>query len=345
VKLGSRDKTGKLVHLSPPDFLDYQNRTHSFVSVAQVQAGNSANLRIPGEDAVRLKAAAVGARFFDLMGAPMELGRGFIAGEDQKGARPVVVISDALWRNRFAGEKAILGRVVSLNGIDHTIVGVAAATVAYPEQPDLWTPFVFEPWMTDPSNRGAHFISAVARLRPSVTVDDAKRDMATVGEQLRQEYPRTNAVFGGAAQSLQESLVGNVTRLLYTMLGAVGFVLLIACANVANLLLVRASSRETEIAVRTALGAGRGRIIRQLVTEILLISIAGAAIGGALAAWSVDAIVAFGPRGLPRIEDIAIDARVLAFTALVALVTGLVFGLFPALQSTRHELGQVLNRC
>jgi predicted permease len=343
VKLGSRDKTGKLVHLSPPDLLDYQHRTHSFVSVAQVQAGNSANLRIPGEDAVRLKAAAVGAKFFDLMGAPMELGRGFIAGEDEKGARPVAVISDALWRNQFAADRAILGRVVSLNGVDHTIVGVAEASVAYPEQPDLWTPFVLEPWMTDPSNRGAHFISAVGRLRPGVTVDDAKRDMATVGEQLRQEYPRSNAVFGGAAQSLQESIVGNVTRLLYTMLGAVGFVLLIACANVANLLLVRASSRESEIAVRTALGAGRGRIMRQLVTESLLISIAGAAIGGALAAWSVDAIIAFGPRGLPRIENISIDARVLAFTALVALVTGLAFGLVPALQSTRHELGQVLR--
>jgi predicted permease len=343
VKLGSRDKTGRLVTLSVPDFIDYQNRTHSFVAMTQVHAGNSENLRIPGEDAVRLSAAAVGARFFELLGAPMELGRGFNAGEDQSGARPVVVLSDKLWRRQFAADPNILGRVVSLSGVDHTIVGVAKASVTYPETPDLWTPFVFEPWMSDPSNRGAHFISAVARLRPGVTVDAAAREMTTIGEQLRREYPRSNASFGGTAKGLQESMVGDVSRLLYTMLGAVGFVLLIACANVANLLLVRASSRETEMAVRTALGAGRGRIVRQLITESLLISAAGGMVGGALAAWAVDAIVAFGPRGLPRIDNVTVDARVLVFTVLVALATGLVFGLVPAIHSAKHELGQILK--
>ena len=167
--------------------------------------------------------------------------------------------------------------------------------------------------------------------------------MASVGARLQKEYPRSNAIFSGGAQDLEESIVGDVSKLLYTMLGAVGFVLLIACANVANLLLVRASSRETEIAVRTALGAGRGRIVRQLITESLLISAAGACIGGALAAWSVDAIVAISPSGLPRLQDIAVDGRVLVFTVAVALITGLAFGLVPAFHAAKTELGQMLK--
>src|SRR5215831_13553416 len=313
VKLGSRSKTGTLVHLSVPDFIDYRDQTHSFVAVAQVQDGNSANLRVADGDAVRLSSAAVGARFFELLGTPMELGHGFARGDDEKGARPVVVIAHKLWRQQFASDPQIVGRVVSLNGVDRTIVGVASPSVTYMGAPDLWTPFVFESWMTDPDNRGAHFISAIARLRPGVTIEQADRDMRTVGERLRSEYPKSNSEFGGIAQGLRKSIVGDVGALLYTLLGAVGFVLLIACANIANLLLVRASGRETEIAVRTALGAGRGRIVRQLITESLLIAAAGAAVGGAMAAWAVDAIVAFGPRGLPRIDDIGIDPRVLGF--------------------------------
>lgn len=343
VKLGSTSRTSSLVHMSVPDFVDYRSQTHSFLGVAQIQDGNSANLRVAGSDAVRLRSSSVGARFFELLGAPMQLGRGFTSGEDEKGARPVVVLSDRLWRQQFGANEHIVGTAISLNGIDYTVVGVAQPSMTYPDRPDLWIPFVFESWMTEPDNRGAHFISAIARLRPQLTVDDAKRDMASVGARLQKEYPRSNAPFGGGAEDLQKSIVGDVTGLLYTMLGAVGFVLLIACANVANLLLVRASSRETEIAVRTALGAGRSRIVRQLVTESLLISAAGACIGGALAAWAVDAIVAIGPQGLPRLQDISIDGRVLGFTVAVALVTGLAFGLVPAFHAAKSELGQMLK--
>jgi putative ABC transport system permease protein len=167
--------------------------------------------------------------------------------------------------------------------------------------------------------------------------------MAAVGARLQTEYPKSNATFGGTAENLQRSLVGDVRATLLTMFGAVTFVLLIACANVANLLLVRAAGRETEIAVRTALGAGRGRIIRQLVTESVLLSVAGATIGGALAAWIVDAIVSFGPQGLPRLDNIAIDGRVLAFSVTTAIVTGLLFGLVPAFHAARAEIGQMLK--
>jgi len=343
VRIASSGKDGKIASLSVPDFIDYRDQTHSFVGVAQIQDRNSANLTTAGAEPKRLSSASVGARFFELLGVHMELGRGFIAGEDANGAQRVVVLSDKLWRNDFAADPRVVGRAITINGNEHTVVGIAPRSLTYPEQPDLWVPFVFESWMSDPENRGAHFITAIARLRPGVTVDAAKRDMAAVGERLRVEYPRSNAPFGGTAIGLQESLVGDVQKLLFTMFGAVAFVLLIGCANVANLLLVRAASRETEIAVRTALGAGRRRIIRQLVTESLMLSALGAAIGGALAGWAVDAIVAFGPRGLPRLDEIAIDARVLAFSVVVAIVTGVAFGLVPALHSAKSELGQMLK--
>jgi predicted permease len=343
VRVGSLHTDGKLGYLSVPDFIDYRARTHSFAGMAQIQDRNSANLSIDGSDPVRLNSASVGARFFDLLGVRMELGRGFITGEDSAKANAVVVLSDNLWRTAFASDPNILGRSISLNGQDHRVIGVAPPTLTYPSKPDLWVPFVFENWMTDPSNRGAHFMSAIARLRPGVTLDAAKRELGTVGARLRAEYPETNAKFSGTADDLRTTIVGDSQRSLLVMFGAVAFVLLIACANVANLLLVRASGRETEIAVRTALGAGRGRIMRQLVTESVMLSVAGALIGSALAAWTVDAIVAAGPTGLPRLDDIAMDGRVLIFSGVLALVTGIAFGLVPAFHVSKAELGPMLK--
>jgi predicted permease len=343
MKIGSLGKDGKLTHMSVPDFVDYREQTHSFVGMAQIQDRSSANLIIAGSDPKRLNSASVGASFFDLLGVPMSLGRGFIAGEDRTDAPRVVVLSDKLWRSHFGADPRVIGRPISLNGKDYSVVGVAPPSLTYPSTPDLWMPFVFEPWMTDPDNRGAHFMMAIARLRPGVSEQAAKRDMAAVGARLQAEYPKSNATFGGTAENLQQSLVGDVRGILLTMFGAVTFVLLIACANVANLLLVRAAGRETEIAVRTALGAGRGRIVRQLVTESVLLSLAGATVGGALAAWIVDAIVAFGPRGLPHVENIVIDGRVLAFSVTIAVMTGLLFGLVPAYHSARAEIGQMLK--
>jgi predicted permease len=346
VKVGStnkNNKTDKLGAMSVPDFIDYRDQTHSFVGMAPVWDRNSANLSVSGTEPVRLNSAAVGAKFFDLLGVRMQLGRGFIAGDDASGARRVVVLSDRVWRSTFAADPGVIGRTISLNERDYTVVGVAPASLTFPSKPDIWQPFVFESWMTDPGNRGAHFMSAIARLRPGVTVDAANRELASLGTRLAREYPRTNANFSAATVQLQTAIVGNVRPLLLTMFGAVAFVLLIACANVANLLLVRAASRETEMAVRTALGAGRGRIMQQLVTESVLLALIGAAIGAALASWAVDAVVAFGPRGLPRIDDIAVDQRVLAFSALLAIVTGVAFGLVPAIHAARAELGQMLK--
>ncbi len=343
VVVGSTNLEHKLQSMSAPDFIDYRGRTHSFLGMAAVQAGNSANLSVSGATPVRLNSAAVGARFFELLGVPMRLGRGFLVNEDATGAERVTVISEKLWRNTFAAEPAVLGRVISLNGEDYKVIGVAPSSLTYPREPDLWTPFKLEPWMTDPENRGAHFLGAIGRIKPGISFDVAKRDMMTIGEQLRAEYPRSNTNFGGSIEEIQTVLVGDVRNVLFTLLGATGFVLLIACANVANLLLVRASGRETEMAVRTALGAGRGRIIRQLITESVMLSAIGAVLGAALASWAVDAIVAFGPRGLPRLHDIAVDGRVLLFAAGLAVLTGVIFGLVPAIHAARAELGQMLK--
>ena len=341
--IGSLSKEGKLVQLSAPDFVDYRSQTHSFVGMAAMEEEQSANLLLPDGEAERLTSARVGANFFDILGTSMELGRGFMKGEDSASARLVVVLSDKLWRERFSADRGVVGRAISINGKDYTVVGVSSPSLTYPSRPDLWTPLELEPWMVDPVNRGAHFLTAVGRRRAEVSAETARQDMATVGARLRTEYPKSNATFGGTAEELRSHLVGDVKPALFTMFGAVAFVLLIACANVANLMLVRGAGRETEMAVRTALGARRGRIVRQLVTESLLLSAAGAAIGGAIASWIVDAVVAFGPAGLPRLDDISMDARVLVFTAGVAIVTGILFGLVPALQAARTDLGEVLK--
>ena len=343
MKIGSMSKEGKLVHMSVPDFIDYRDQTKSFAGMAQIQDRNSANLSIAGAEPQRLNSASVGAKFFDLLGVPMQLGRGFRPEEDAKGAARVVVLSDKLWRSTFAADANVIGRPISVNGDDFTVIGVAPPSLTFPSKPDLWLPFVFEPWMSDPENRGAHFMSAIGRIRPGLRPDAATREMKSMGARLQAEYPKSNSNFGGTSEPLQTSLTGDVRNALLTMFGAVVFVLLIACANVANLLLVRASGREGEMAVRTALGAGRGRIVRQLITESIMLSVFAAMIGGALAGWAVDAIVAFGPRGLPRLDDIAVDARVLVFSAALAIVTGLVFGLVPALHSAKTELGQMLK--
>jgi predicted permease len=343
VRIGMLGRDTKMGAFSAPDFVDFRNQNHSLVSVAAFQQGVSANLSVEGSEPRRLNGASVGASFFNVLGVPMNLGRGFVDGEDQAGAEHVVVLSDKLWRSVFNADAGIVGRAISINGEMFKVIGVAPRSLNYPDTPDLWMPLVFEPWMLDPENRGAHFFSAIARMRPGMTLDAARRDLQTIGNRLQAEYPQSNTNLTGTAELLQTTITGDVKNALYTMFGAVGFVLLIACANVANLLLVRASGRETEIAVRTALGADRRRIIQQLITESVMLSVAGAFIGGLIASWSVDAIVAAGPRGLPRIENITIDARVLAFSAALAILTGLLFGLSPAIHAASADLGQMLK--
>ncbi len=328
--------------ISGPDLLDYQKRNRSFTGISAFNTGN-ANLTIAASRPLRLSTTEAQANFFDVLGLPMERGRAFIKGEDVKGSAHVVILSDKLWRSQFSADPAIVGKSITLDGSSYSVVGIAPPELAFPQASDIWLPMVLEDWMVDPANRGAHWLDAIARLRPGVGVDAAATDMKGIGAALQAEYPESNATIRPVVEPLIDTMVGNARTMLYTMLGAVGFVLLIACANIANLLLIRASTRETEMAVRTALGAGRGRIMSQLITESVLLSVVGALIGGTVAAWLIDVVKAFSPRGLPRIGEIAIDGRVLAFTAGLAMLTGFLFGLVPALYTARPELSQMLR--
>ena len=330
------------VSMSRMDFLDYEAQSTSFEGMAAINT-TTLNLSGEGADPLRLDAARVTVNFFDVLGVPLQRGRGFAKGEDAPGTGRVVVLSDAIWRSRFGADPGLVGREITLNGARHTVVGIAPPDLTYPGRREAWVPLAPEPWELDPENRGAHYLSGVGRLKPGVAPEAARRELATIAERLEAQYPESNTNFGGTAIPLQEWIVGDVRPALYAMLGAVGFVLLIACSNVANLLLVRASSRETELAVRTALGAKRGRLVRQLVTESVMLSVAGAVLGSAIALWVVDAVVALGPEGLPRLAEVRVDARVLGATALLALLTGVGFGLIPALHAARSETGQMLR--
>ena len=339
---GGADADPAISSMSLLDFQDYRAGSTSFSHLAAIDIGTR-NLSGDGAQPLRLRAARVSASFFDIFARPMQQGRGFVASEELDGPGRVVVLSDGLWRSHFGGDPRMVGRAITLDGDPYTVVGIAARGFDYPGERDIWTPLAPQAWEEDPGNRGAHYLQGVGRLKAGASAVAAKRELETIAKRLAQQYPESNTNFGASAEPLHDEMVGDARPALYAMLGAVGFVLLIACANVANLLLVRAASRETELAIRTALGAARWRLVRQLVTESLLLSLAGAVVGSAIALWVVDAVVAFGPERLPRLNEVAVDARVLGFTALLAVVTGLAFGLVPAWHAARSETGQMLR--
>ncbi|MFL5454753.1 MAG: ABC transporter permease, partial [Myxococcales bacterium] len=328
---------------SQPDFLDYRAQTRT-VSPMAAYAMASAALTGGGSEPLRIQLARVSAVWFDLLGVRPGLGRSFQEGEDKAGSPPVLVLSQSLWRSRFGGDPGILGKTVSVDGKIATVVGVAAPGWRYPEDADAWMPLVFEGWEAQPDNRGGHWLRLVGRLAQGVTVEQAGHELAKIAAGLSVQYPKTNSKYSAGVTPLIEALVGPVRAPLLALLGAVVFVLLIACANIANLMLVRAGAREGEIAVRMALGAGSWRLARQLVIESVLLSLIAAVLGAALATWAVDAVVAFGPRGIPRLDGVAVDGRALLFGIAVASVTGLLFGLLPALHAARPDVAQVLRR-
>jgi len=340
--IASTDRDGRTNPMSTLDFIDYRDQSKSFEGMAALDV-TTMNVTGAGTEPARLRAATVGARFFDLLGVQMQRGRGFLSGEDSTSAQKVVVLTDHLWRNQYGADPRIVGQTIRLDGDAYMVVGVAPASLAFPANVDLYVPFVFQSWQTDPGNRGAHSHFAIARMKDGITVDAGSRELATIAGRLAKQYPESNTGFGGKAVPLQEQIIGKADKPLYAMFGAVVLVLLIACANVANLLLVRASTRESEMAVRTALGAAKSRIMRQLVTESLLLSAGGAVLGLALAAWAVAAVVAFGPEGLPRLGEVAIDGRVLAFALTISVFTGVLFGLVPAFHAARPDIAQMLR--
>ena len=341
VSVSSVGRDGKRMLMSYQDFMDYRAQSH-LVPVMSASDIGTHNLTGTGVEPQRLSGARVNASFFNVLGVAPILGRTFLPGEDAKNAARTAVLSEGLWRSRFGADPHILGREIAIDGRAHRVIGVVAQ-LDIPRATDIWLPLIPESGEDDPSNRGGHYLRGVGRLAPDASVERAAAELAQIANALSRQYPQSNANFSATVIPLHEAVVGQVRPALLVMLCCVGFVLLIACANVANLLLVRASTRETEIAVRTALGAGKRGLVRQLVTESLLLSVGGTVVGTAIAAWAVDAVKVFGPRGVPRLADVAINAPVLGFSIALAAVTGLLFGLAPALHAAKTNVGQMLK--
>ena len=333
--------------ISYPNFLDWQRENHSFEAMAAYRNSGGMTLTGSGEPE-NVKGEMVSAGFFEILGVSPILGRTFTADEDRLGANPTVMISEGLWKRKFASNPHIVGQAVVLNGVPRTIIGVVPASF----QLDEWNFHTAEAYTAigeyaEPQFRdrtSAWGTDAVARLKPGVTMAEAAQDMARVNHGLEATYPDVDAGIKTHMVPLKEEIVGNVRPVLWVLMVAVLFVLLIACVNVANLQLARSTAREREFAVRVALGAKQRRLIRQVLTESLALALAGGLLGTLLAYWGAKAAVAAIPNMLPRAENIGLDGRVLLFTLAISVIAGVVFGMAPALRTSRTDVNATLNQ-
>ncbi|MDT5296557.1 MAG: hypothetical protein QOJ76_3437 [Acidobacteriota bacterium] len=338
--------------LSYPDLLDYRDRSRTLEYVAGYQRVGTVMSVGAGDEPERVRGTEVMADIFPLLGVRAARGRVFTREEDKESGPSVIVISDGLWRRRFGADPSVVGREVGLGlaGRVVTVLGVMPPGFKFPPNStdaiDYYIPFVPQNLRSNADamhNRGSIFIDTVAKLREGVSPEQAAAELGTIAEGLEAQHPETNTKRRARIVALQEDLVGQVRPALLIMLGAVGLVLLIACANVANLLLARAASRSREMAIRTALGATRGRVIRQLLTESMLLSLAAGAAGLLMAVWGVDLIVKLSPANIPRLAETVVEARVFLFTLAVSVLTGIAFGLAPALQASKTDLAESLK--
>ncbi len=347
---GDPDRLMRLTESSPgfstmsvayPNFLDWKDQNRSFAGLTAFRwedydvTGGGRPEHVDGK--------MVSADFFRVLGIDPVLGRHFDRRADRLGSSPVVMISGGLWSRRFGSSPAVLGGQIMLNGQSHTIVGVVPSDFQLEGKADVYT--LLEQWdgVLARSREMHPGIFVVGRLKPGVTQAQAQSEMSAIAARLAEAYPKSNSRHGINVVPLSKVIVGDVGPTLLVLLGAVGFVLLIACANVANLLLARSTGRQKEIAIRAAIGAGRGRVVRQLLTESVMLALAGGIAGLAVARWGTRAVLAAVPGGLPRMENVGVDGWVLAFTLGISLLTGIVFGLAPALQVSATGLHETLK--
>jgi putative ABC transport system permease protein len=330
----------KLFPLSPANYLDWQNQNHVF---EKMTLGKRVHYNLTGSGRPEwLDGAAVSGDFFNVLQSQPQLGRTFVPDEDQQGHNYAVILSHTLWQQHFGSDRNVIGQTIHLDGQSYTVVGVMPEEFRYPTTADLWVPL----GMTDEerANRGEHHFFAIARLKPGISEKQAQAELATISRQLEQQYPRENHGWGATTVSLRDDLVGDVRPALLVLLGSVAFVLLIACANVANLGMARTLTKRKEVAIRKALGAGRRRVIQQVVCESVILSLIGGGLGLVIAQFGTVLIVKFLATNLPPAGNIALDWRVLLFTSLVSVVTGVVAGLAPAWHLTKTDVNEVIKQ-